>query len=469
MAQDFYRPGGWNAICDMCGRKKKNDELRRNWRGLYVCPEHWEERHPQDFVRAKVDRVAPEWTRPPTGDIDLGGACATVTLVAVGPAVSGQPQTFRWEARNALRTCIFVPTAEQAATFSTSGIAIGPGQTFGTFTVTWAAAGTYSLALVTASGYRSSTVTGTVTPGFVLGQSPNRFVVTAGSSVYYSDDQGLTWTQAPNPPVTPEFMVWDGTRWLIYVYASTSTTIYQSPDVVQPWTAVGVTGQSFSRGIWFDGTHYYIARAGGSLPNLRRSTDLNTWTNITGISSASLIRTFTRRAGTWLAAGDATSTGVSSDGINFNFVSFPSDGAPWTFCLPFTANGALWALFSNSFTATANFYTTTDFATFTLRTFPVAIDRGGGYPKGYASDGTRVVFPTSDGLYTSIDMVNWTRVHGAGVRYISARWNGTTWLATPWLNNIPIATSPDGINWTDQSTILTPLALKNARTEDMYN
>lgn len=67
LKEDKFVPGAWNAICDRCGRKRKSTELRRTWQGYYVCEAHFEERHPQDFVRARVERDLPEWTRPPMG------------------------------------------------------------------------------------------------------------------------------------------------------------------------------------------------------------------------------------------------------------------------------------------------------------------------------------------------------------------------------------------------------------------
>lgn len=48
---DHYSPGDNNAICDSCGRKRKASTLKKTWDGFYVCPEHWEPRHPQDYVR----------------------------------------------------------------------------------------------------------------------------------------------------------------------------------------------------------------------------------------------------------------------------------------------------------------------------------------------------------------------------------------------------------------------------------
>lgn len=61
---DFWEPGDWNAACSMCGRKRKASQMVKNWQGLYRCPEHNEPRHPQDFVRAVPDNVAPAWIQP---------------------------------------------------------------------------------------------------------------------------------------------------------------------------------------------------------------------------------------------------------------------------------------------------------------------------------------------------------------------------------------------------------------------
>jgi hypothetical protein len=47
--------GGANAYCEICGFQYKNFELKKNWRGLMVCPEDWEPRHPLDFYRTRND------------------------------------------------------------------------------------------------------------------------------------------------------------------------------------------------------------------------------------------------------------------------------------------------------------------------------------------------------------------------------------------------------------------------------
>lgn len=60
---DYLALGDWNAQCDRCGRKRKASTLKKDWQGLMVCPEHFEARHPQDFVRAPKPEQQPEWTR----------------------------------------------------------------------------------------------------------------------------------------------------------------------------------------------------------------------------------------------------------------------------------------------------------------------------------------------------------------------------------------------------------------------
>jgi hypothetical protein len=60
---DYLKLGSWNACCDRCGRNRKGDELKKTWDGLWVCAEHWEPRHPQDFVRAVRENPTPPFIR----------------------------------------------------------------------------------------------------------------------------------------------------------------------------------------------------------------------------------------------------------------------------------------------------------------------------------------------------------------------------------------------------------------------
>ena len=72
MAKNWnYIPGQWNFICDSCGQKLKAGVAKKRWDGFRVCPECFETRHPQDFLRSKPDRQVVPWVRPLTTDIFL--------------------------------------------------------------------------------------------------------------------------------------------------------------------------------------------------------------------------------------------------------------------------------------------------------------------------------------------------------------------------------------------------------------
>lgn len=73
MANNYYKPKVWNALCDSCGFKFKSDQLKLRWDGLMVDDACWEPRQPQDFLRAirETSNILP-WTRPNTDGIDVG-------------------------------------------------------------------------------------------------------------------------------------------------------------------------------------------------------------------------------------------------------------------------------------------------------------------------------------------------------------------------------------------------------------
>lgn len=62
--QNELKQGAWNAICDRCGFKFKNFDLKKEWNGLYTCKDCWEPRHESDFVRGIPDDPSVPWTRP---------------------------------------------------------------------------------------------------------------------------------------------------------------------------------------------------------------------------------------------------------------------------------------------------------------------------------------------------------------------------------------------------------------------
>ena len=68
MTKNYFASGQHNFICDVCGKKLKSGEGRKRWDGFYVCKDDFEQRHPQDFVRARQDKISVPWSRPLTTD-----------------------------------------------------------------------------------------------------------------------------------------------------------------------------------------------------------------------------------------------------------------------------------------------------------------------------------------------------------------------------------------------------------------
>jgi len=53
------------AICDRCGQQYKYLELKKEWNGLFTCPECWEPKHPQlDPPYHPADPIAIRNPRP---------------------------------------------------------------------------------------------------------------------------------------------------------------------------------------------------------------------------------------------------------------------------------------------------------------------------------------------------------------------------------------------------------------------
>lgn len=62
---DYYKPGDYNVECDLCGRKRKASECRLTWQNFFVCADTcWEPRHPQDFVKGRIDDQTVPIARP---------------------------------------------------------------------------------------------------------------------------------------------------------------------------------------------------------------------------------------------------------------------------------------------------------------------------------------------------------------------------------------------------------------------
>ena len=64
-----YIRGDFWRICDVCGFKCRASETSKRWDGLMVCREDFEPRHPQDFVRGRLDRQNVPDPRPEPADV----------------------------------------------------------------------------------------------------------------------------------------------------------------------------------------------------------------------------------------------------------------------------------------------------------------------------------------------------------------------------------------------------------------
>lgn len=64
MSRNTYKSGQWNVTCDVCSKKIKAEDAKQRWDGFIVCPDDFEERQPQDFVRARQDKISVPFTRP---------------------------------------------------------------------------------------------------------------------------------------------------------------------------------------------------------------------------------------------------------------------------------------------------------------------------------------------------------------------------------------------------------------------
>ena len=65
---DFKSGDSW-VVCDLCGMDIYASDSKKRWDGLLVCPEDWEVRHPQDFVRSRKDKISSTITNPPSEDV----------------------------------------------------------------------------------------------------------------------------------------------------------------------------------------------------------------------------------------------------------------------------------------------------------------------------------------------------------------------------------------------------------------
>lgn len=92
MKKNHFISGEWNITCDVCSKKIKAHEAKQRWDGFIVCPEDYETRQPQDFVKAQVDKITVPFTRPIPAYVftDVPYICTIDGMTGiVGFAISG--------------------------------------------------------------------------------------------------------------------------------------------------------------------------------------------------------------------------------------------------------------------------------------------------------------------------------------------------------------------------------------------
>lgn len=100
-----FRSGDYWVVCDRCGFDYRNSQIKVQWDGLTVCNRCWEPRHPQDFVRAVKDTIAPQGpVRTPPTETFVTGTEATTGEPQGLPRPSHPPPQNQWSTANVVGT-----------------------------------------------------------------------------------------------------------------------------------------------------------------------------------------------------------------------------------------------------------------------------------------------------------------------------------------------------------------------------
>lgn len=69
--RNVYKKGDNLVTCDRCGFTIYASESKMTWDGLVVCPDDWEPRHPQDYLRGVKEDQSVRVSRPAPTNVFL--------------------------------------------------------------------------------------------------------------------------------------------------------------------------------------------------------------------------------------------------------------------------------------------------------------------------------------------------------------------------------------------------------------
>lgn len=244
--------------------------------------------------------------------------------------------------------------------------------------------------------------------GATIGFGNNIFLIgprTTGTN-YFTSSNGTTWTER-TAPGSIESGGWAGAYFVYFVFGT--STFYKTSDGIS-WTSGtvtnGVQNGRFSGPLTTDqttgnGTVALQSVNVNALQYAKTTDGGNTWAGSSqqGATNFNGVQIAYAGSNKWAYSGELTQLGYSSDGTNFSRVSTPSGNQGQVF------GGGGYFIFRSD-TAGTTYYTSTDGASWTSRTFPVS----GVYNFGW--NGTRWIAIENSGnkSYHAVDptLSSWT-------------------------------------------------------------
>ena len=81
-----YTAGEHWVQCDRCASVIRQSDSMKTWDNLVVCPDDWEIRHPQDFVRGRADDIGSKgYVRSESTDVFVT-SCSPTAIAGIGVA-----------------------------------------------------------------------------------------------------------------------------------------------------------------------------------------------------------------------------------------------------------------------------------------------------------------------------------------------------------------------------------------------